>query len=108
MEATRIYEHDSYIEIAEKIYKQFVVGQFCTVTGFLQVGTGVEAKGQMVLQSIEQMDIRHNMMIGKDKRPRRKRVKLPNTIGDHVAQKTFRWEKRRDDNELKVTIWRIQ
>ncbi len=103
----RIYETDSYIEIAEKIFNNFEIGTSCCVRGTLVNGEEVVSKGEYVLLHLRHLDSTQNISTPRgDKRPRRKRVMLPDSIGGYVAQKIFKF--KIDDNGLKVTVWRIQ
>lgn len=95
--------------IAEHIYKKFEIGNSCTIKGFIIQGEDVISKGDLVLEELTLMDKldNTNTPIG-DKRPRRKRVQVPDSIGGYVAQKIFKFEKRIIDNTPRVTIWRMQ
>lgn len=100
-------QHPFYI--AKHIYEIFEVGNSCTVKGFMIDGEDVISKGELVLTELTLRDRLENTNtpIG-DKRPRRKRVQLENSIGGYVAQKIFKYEKRTIDKEYRVTIWRVQ
>ncbi len=105
----RILESDGYYDMAIKIYRDFEVGQSCTISGFVIVGNEAEPKGEVVIRELEKMDIKDNVHIPKDGRKRRrKRVKPPNSIGDYVAQKMWVWEKVIRDGKIKFIIWRKQ
>jgi hypothetical protein len=100
----RIYETDDYMEMAEKIYYHFEVNQSCTIKGFVFDEGEPIPKGKLVLDHINNLDKTEHY----DKRSRRKRVKLPNSIGDYVAGKIFKWDERIQDRKIIYLIWRVQ
>lgn len=100
----RIYETDDYMTMADKIYNSFEVNQSCTVRGFIVDRNDVIPKGRLVLDHIDKMDKFDHL----DKQSRRKRVKPPNSIGDFVAGKIFKWEERIQDRKIIYLIWRMQ
>lgn len=104
--AARIYETDDYLTMAEKIYYHFEVNQSCTIKGFIIDEGEPIPKGKMVLEQINNLDRFENY--DKSYRPRRKRVKPPNSIGDFVAGKIFKWEERIHDRKIIYLIWRMQ
>lgn len=108
MEPTRIYDTDTILQTATKIFKHFELNQSCTITGFMLNDKEVKSKGEEVLKVIEKLDIEENTIKATDGRVRRKRKILANTIGGFVAQKIFRYDKKIVDKEPRVSIWRIQ
>lgn len=103
----RVYDNETVQEIAYKIYQSFEIFQSCKVTGFIQDGRRMEAKGELVLKEIDRLDRLDNVRKMGEKMTR-KRKKPPNTVGGYVAHKIFQWEKNIVDNEVRYTIWRIQ
>ena len=100
----RINDSDDYITMAEKIYHHFQLNQSCTIRGIAIVDKDPYPKGKMVLYEIEQLDKKLNYKNGK----RRKRVKPPNSVGDFIAGKIFRYEERIQDKKIVYLIWRKQ
>ena len=97
-------------EIAWKIFYDFQVGQSTAVTGFVHdIEDDPYPLGKHVIDLLIQLDIKENCYRPSgDKRLRRKRVQLPNTIGGYVVQKIFKYESRVNGNKVIYTIWRIQ
>ena len=102
--AVRLYETDDYMTMADKIYNSFEVNQSCTVKGFILDEGEPIPKGKMVLDHINLLDRSEHY----DKHSRRKRVKPPNSIGDFVAGKIFKYEERIQDRKIIYLIWRMQ
>src|SRR5574337_186005 len=102
----RIYESDTFAEAAYKIYNFFEVNQSCTVRGFVvdEEKEEVTPKGKKILEMLEYHDTQDNI----DTKGRRKRKKLPNSIGGYVASKIFRYEERILDKKIIYLIWRVQ
>jgi len=103
----RILETDDYLTMAKKIYESFDLHHSCTIKGLVLDRDKQEfiPKGELVLEHINRFDIAENF----DKRGRRrKRVKPANSIGDFVAGKIFKYEKRIKDKKIIYLIWRIQ
>lgn len=102
--------NETAVEIAEYIFMKFEVGQSTAIRGFTcKVGSDEKMpKGELVLEFLKEHDRRFNVTHKDGKKPRRKRVMLPNTIGGYVAQKIFKWEQRIMDNMIIISIWRIQ
>jgi hypothetical protein len=100
----RIYKEDSAYETAVKIFEDMELHASCCISGFLKDGDEIISKGEEVLRQLEKLDTTTNVTTG----GRRKRKKIDNTIGDYVAQKTWRWDKKIVDNQVRITIWRIQ
>lgn len=103
----RLYETDDYLTMAQKIYDTFDVNHSCTIKGLVVDRDTQEVfpKGELVLEQINKLDIAENY----DKRgKRRKRVKPKDSIGDFVAGKIFKYEKRIKDKKIIYLIWRIQ
>lgn len=110
---TVINQTMTYSEMADIIYTKFELNQSCKVVGYVEdhASKRLDEKGQLVLNSIKAMDDHEHVVFSStDGRPRRKRKKLPNTIGDFVASKIFKWERviNEDEGGAKFTIWRIQ
>ena len=109
---SRVYETDNYIDTANKIFNHFEINQSCNVIGwtYITVLDEYKAKGELVLKELEDMDRKQNFDKSRsDRRVRRRRVKLPNSIGDYVAQKIFRWKIDKSSiNKPKYAIWRVQ
>ena len=105
LKTIRLYETDDYMTMADKIYHSFEVNQSCTVKGFVICEDNEPIpKGKMVLDHIEGLDRAENYNSSK----RRKRVKPPNSVGDFVAGKIFKWEERIHDRKIIILIWRMQ
>lgn len=111
---TAISPTDDVAVMAHKIYNDFKVGQSCTIKGFVfYPGDYTEEtpipKGLAVKEQLDFLDREENVYVPpNDLRPRRRRVKPPNTIGDFVAQKMFRWEESTRDGVIVYMIWRMQ
>lgn len=104
-----INELDSPYLIADALFNDFELLQSCTITGFQKDKDGrLERRGEVILKILDNLDKSSNMQTGGDKRPRRKRVKPPNTIGGYVAQKIWKYKHEIIDSEPRTTIWRIQ
>ena len=104
----RIFEEDTWKEMANKIYDDFEVFQNCSVNGFLyDAGGRPHIKGELVCNELRRMDSLDNVR-EHGKRSIRKSKRLPNSIGGFVAHKMFRYEKVEDDNQIKYRIWRVQ
>lgn len=104
----RVFETDSIEETARKIFEDFAIHQSCTVKGLEWNGEQrVICKGEEVIKEIERLDRKYNMQ-KQGKKLVRKRKRLPNTIGDFVAHKTFKYQKVTVDNDIRYQIWRIQ
>lgn len=101
---------DDCREIALVIFRDFEVNQSCSIRGFIEYGVdNLMTKGSKVVHELEKLDTLQNMTRVKGtKEWRRKRVKLPNTVGDYVHQKTFKWKQEIRNKEMIYTIWRIQ
>lgn len=104
---------ETVFQMANKIFTKFEVGQSCTITGFVEMPDGLlEAKGKVVLAEIDRLDKAHNFGNNTGARYkdgiRRRRVKLDNVVGDSIAHKAFKWDKREVDNQIRISIWRIQ
>lgn len=105
----RIFDTDTYQEVADKMYHHFVINQSCSVKGFIWIGKRIETIGDMVIKELTRLDKHENMITPRDGRPRRKSVLIPNSVGGFVAQKIFRYKKpEKNDNDQKYTFWRIQ
>lgn len=106
----RILPDDSVQEIARKIFYGFELNQSCIVRGYVEDSKTEEvfSKGELVLKELERMDMLDNTYIASDKRPRRKRVKPPNTIGGFVAQKIFTYKQETRNSNVCISIWRTQ
>lgn len=98
-------KREDVYEIADWLFSdEFILNQSCSVTGYFEITGGrLCAKGERVLEILEGLDLRRNCDKG-----RRKRVKLPNTVGGFVAQKIWKWKMKIVDQEPRYTIWRIQ
>lgn len=97
-------------EIAVILFRDFDVMQSMTIKGFVtDENRRIERKGQLVLDELEAMDSKaFNCTKKSDGRPRRKRVKPPNTIGGYVAQKIWKYKHDIIDQIPRTIIWRIQ
>lgn len=106
---TVILHDDNPVQIALKIFEDFELNQSCTITGHIvyEEERRVAFKGEVVLDELRKLDVYHNTDEG-GKKPRRKRVVLPDTIGGWVAQKIFKYKKVVLDGETRISIWRIQ
>lgn len=105
----RIMDGDTYLTIAFKVFNHFEIGQSCTIRGVTNLGgTHVEATSKLVLKEISDMDIRENIHLARDGRSRRKRKAVPNSIGDYLAHKIFKYEEKIMEGVPVATIWRIQ
>lgn len=100
----QIYKTDRAFEIAVKIFEQMDVHQSCSVGGFESASEDdIRAKGEVVIEELIQLDISKNCRNGK-----RRRVRPENQIGDYVAQKAFKYQKRIVDGLVRYDFWRIQ
>lgn len=96
-------------EIAVILFRDFDVMQSMTVKGFItDENRRVERKGQLVLDELETLDSKYNYGNSETGKPRRKRVKPPNTIGGYVAQKIWKYKHDIIDQIPRTIIWRIQ
>ncbi len=106
-----ILHEDTVHQIAYKIFEGFELHQSCTITGYLldEERKLVLYKGEEVLRVLRKMDedVNTNRPSG-DKRIRRRRIVLPDSIGGYVAQKIFRYKKTVLDDEHRWSIWRVQ
>ena len=107
MTQVELYEFDSVIQIAEKIYKYFVVNQSCTIRGYIEIKGEICSRGEEVINILRQMDEKEHV-ISYGKKLKRNRKFLTNSIGGPVSQKIFRYTKRMDDRKLVISIWRHQ
>lgn len=97
-------EH-SVKESAGIIFEHFIIGQSCTITGYIEREDGFWSKGELVIEELKRLDLLNNCNQDTKGKFRRKRKILPDTIGGYVAQKIFKFK----ITELtKYTIWRIQ
>jgi len=101
----RIYDTDDYAECARKIFYQFDVNQSCTIVGW--VDEEIKPKGQLILDEIARLDKAENFKSQGKKMIRRRKV-APDSIGDYVAGKIFRFKSQIQGNEVKFVIWRMQ
>lgn len=108
MSAARIYEYESFEEMAKKIFFHFEINQSCTVSGYEEIEGGrLVAKGEQVIAELERLDNKHNMTT-EGKVMRRKRAKPIHSIGGYVAHKIWKYRQRIVDSQVKYDIWRIQ
>lgn len=104
--ASRVYAEDSGEDAANKIFYFFEVNQSCTIFGFQRMqDESMEEKGNVVLEELRKLDRKTNFQ--RSGKQRRRKI-LPNTIGDWIAQKAFRWARVVLDGHPKYTIWRCQ
>lgn len=108
-----IKPEDSPKEFARKMFYTYENMMSATIVGFeVDDDTGeLEPKGEIALKWIERFDKLENYTLaGKTagNGMRRRRIKPPNTIGDYLRNKIFRWEKRIVDNKIRYSVWRIQ
>lgn len=109
MEPIRITAEMTAGEMADAIFYKFEINQSCLIKGFVMDGEQLFPKGDVVLEMLERIDSKQNMMEnGQASGMRRKRKKLPDSIGGYVAHKIFRFKKETIDREYRVTIWRVQ
>ena len=95
--------------IAEKIFYGFVINQAYSVVGYEKdKDDNVEAKGDVVLRILTEIDSKQSMNKHTGERLIRKRKKLPNSIGGYVRQKIFRYKHESFGGKPYVTIWRYQ
>lgn len=107
----QVLHDDSPYETARKIFEEFELHQSCTITGTLidEEKRTAFFKGELVLKELKIMDECQNTnRPAGDKRLRRKRVILEDSIGGYVAQKIFRFKKTVLDGETRWSIWRFQ
>lgn len=103
-----VYQSDSCIQVARKIYENFDVGESCVITGFIiQLGDSV-TRGELILKEIERMDMDENIRFISGAKKQRKYVYKKGSIGGPISQKIFTFEKRIVDSEVRYTIWRFQ
>lgn len=105
----QIYDTDSWKVAADKIYREFTVGQSCCIGGidYLESERRTESRGEMVVKELERLDKLENLR-PMGKKMTRKRKKIPNSIGGYVAHKIFRYSHKFVDSDMKYTIWRVQ
>lgn len=108
---TRVLIEDNVYTTANKIFNEFKVGQSCAVWGTVRVKnieTGRDElveKGKAVLNQLEEFDRLTNTV---DCGRRRKKERLPNSIGGPLAQKIFIFKRSIENEDIKWTIWRRQ
>jgi len=109
MERVKIFETDSSIIMARKIYNHFTVGQSCTIGGFTDRTDMVEPLGDIVWQFIREMDYEDNYVREPGRAPRRKYREAPvGAIGGRYAHKIFRKKHEVRKTGLVTHIWRVQ
>lgn len=104
--SARIYDTDTAQEIAMKIWSTFQVGDFCVVTGWVQMGETLLPKGQNVLEWIKWHY--ENKHYGHQGRARTFEYEKGNAIGGPIAHPIFKWDKVNVGGEPKYQIWRSQ
>lgn len=105
----RIYDTETVIEIARKIYEQFDVGSSCTIYGFVMWidEKKLVPKGEMIWMQLEQLDKEEHIGTEDGKRGRKYKFKK-DSIGGPIAHKIFSRDIKVVDSEPRHTIWRIQ
>lgn len=112
-----VMSSDTWKEMAEKIYREFDIGQSCAVIGFIHDEELVEThlrlrselpdvvdKGQEVWDEIQRLDKAENFTPS----GRRKVRYASNSTGAPIANKCFKHQRVISDAGPKWTIWRIQ
>jgi len=109
----RVFETDTPIIMARKIFNHFAVNQSCTIGGFT-VSRDVEPLGIIVWRFIREMDYEENYILERGRAPRRKYKEPPaGSIGGRYAHKIFRKKETIREVEggrpvLVTIIWRVQ
>lgn len=107
---TRVYEHDTVEDMAQKIFRQFEVMQSCKVEGFIpdMINEHLHEKGKLVWERIIELDRQENFEAHVKGGSKRKRTVYENSNGAALAHKIFRWSREFRNNKLVYTIWRMQ
>lgn len=105
----KIYDSETVIEIARKIYNDFDVMSSCRVSGFVldEALSRLIPKGEIIMAQIKKMYEDEYVDINKGKIYRKYKYK-DNSVGGPIAHKIFTWELRIVDDEPRYTIWRYQ
>jgi hypothetical protein len=110
----KIYDTDTYLEMAKKIYEHLEVNCSVSVFGFLTVPelSKVVPKGEMVLIELEKLYDKEYMTMRGPHKSRKYRFR-DKSIGGPVLHPIFTWEKRVVDGkdgvkEVRYTIWKVQ
>lgn len=105
----RIYDTDTIMDIARKVYFEFDINASCSISGFAikEDEEKLIPKGELVVAAILGLYETENIRISAGKR-----VKIWNykksSIGGPIAHKIFTWELRIVEKEPRYTIWRVQ
>lgn len=103
-----IIQTDDYKTMAKTIFNHFIVGQSTKVIGTLiedtPAGKRLKEKGEAVIEYLDWLDKQENF----NKDGKRKRTRIPDSIGGFVAHKIFRYKRVISNDEVKYTIWRMQ
>jgi len=107
-----VQREDTVQASARKIFEHFEVGQSCTITGFvIMPDDSIDEKGKLVCDELIRLDFVENFNRSGSTRGngmRRRRIRPENSIGDYLRKKTFQWQRKIIDNQVRYTIWRIQ
>jgi hypothetical protein len=93
--------------IAKYIFESFEKLESCVIKGFKVDGDNLTPRGEIVIKEIEALDKFHNFAVQK-RGMYRKRYKPPDTIGDSLSHKTFKYQKTILESVIRYQIWRIQ
>jgi len=92
-----VYEHETPLEIAHKMWHQFEVGQSITIYHF----------GEEVMERLKDIDIYENHYMRRGV-PSRKFKYYKDAVGGPIAHKIFRYKRTMDEGVPRYQIWRVQ
>jgi len=107
--AAKIYDTDSPLIVASKIFKHFDIGENITVNGYVrnEKSLEIEEVGIIIIKELERLDKYENCG-SMDKGGKRKHKYLSRSVGGPVAQKIFQWDRKKVDGVPRYFIWRAQ
>lgn len=108
MEIISVKETDSVDVITNKLWEKFQVHQSMSIKGLEMHDGKIIDKAQLVIDRLKERDKKDNWLLEGNKRMRRKRVFLINTIGGPRATKMFQYKTEVRDGIKNTTIWRTQ
>lgn len=103
----KIYDIDSPLQIASKVWEHLEIGQSVSVLGFCTMSNEILPKGEVVLSELRRLDELENVYTSGARKTRKVKFKK-DSVGGPLAQKIFVWDKRIVDKEPRYTIWRFQ
>jgi len=107
--SAKLYDTDSVVEVARKIYYHAEIMQSFAVYGFAmdEENKKLIPRGELVLRCLKAFDEIDNILEKGERRYRNYKFKK-DSVGGPIAHKIFTWEKRVVDSEPRYTIWRFQ